>query len=176
MAPLSAHPLANYKENIMGYLSERVSYLRGLVEGINMDKNSNESRIFDEIIELLDDMATSIEGLEETQVDLSDELEETQIDVDNLVDAVYGDDEDYEYEGDDEDEAEEEEYCETLECPNCGAVLPVDVELLEEDELVIKCPDCGEDVTITLVDDEEADEDNEEECDGDCANCPSGNR
>lgn len=155
----------------MGYLSERVSYLRGLVEGINMDKNTNESRIFDEIIELLDDMATSIEGLEETQTDLSDELEQTQIDVDNLIDAIYGDDDD-EFEFEDNDDEEEEEYCETLECPNCGAVLPVDVDLLEEDEIVIKCPDCGEDVTITLVDDEEAD-DEDEECDGDCANCPS---
>lgn len=158
----------------MGYLAERVSYLRGLVEGINLDKNSNESRIFDEIIELLDDMATSIEGLEADQQDLSDELEETQLDVDDLIDAVFEDEEfdDEDYEDEDYFD-EEEEYCEELACPNCGAVLPIDVDLLDEDEIVIKCPDCGEDVTIEFVEEDEA-EDEDGECDGDCANCKNG--
>lgn len=155
----------------MGYLAERVSYLRGLVEGINLDKSSNESRIFDEIIELLDDMATSIEGLEADQQDLSDELEETQLDVDDLIDAVFDDEDLYDEDYDEEGFDEEDEYCEELACPNCGAILPIDVDLLEEDEIVIKCPDCGEDVTIEFVDeDDEADE----ECDGDCANCKNG--
>lgn len=155
----------------MGYLAERVSYLRGLVEGINLDKNTNESRIFDEIIELLDDMAASIEGLEQDQQDISDELEETQIDIDDLYETVYGDEGDY-FEGDDDCafDDEDEEYCEELACPNCNAVLPVDTELLDSDEIVIKCPECGEEVTIELVDDEA---DDEEDCDGDCANCPS---
>ncbi len=165
----------------MGYLAERVSYLRGLVEGIDLDKNSKESRIFDEIIELLDDMATSIEGLEETQEEMSDELAETQLDVDDIINIIdgegfedeYDEADDYEDEDDfdeEDEEDEEEEYCEKLECPNCGTVLPIDIDLFDQDEIVLKCPECGEDVTITLVDEEE---DGEEECTGDCANCPS---
>ena len=43
----------------MGYLSERVSYLRGLADGLSLNKESAESRLFDEIIELLDDISSS---------------------------------------------------------------------------------------------------------------------
>jgi hypothetical protein len=51
----------------MGYLSERVSYLRGLADGLSLNKESAESRLFDEIIELLDDISIlSLTRLEES--------------------------------------------------------------------------------------------------------------
>ena len=167
----------------MGYLAERVSYLRGLVDGINLDKDAPESRIFDEILELLDDMATSIEGLEEKQDEAIEELANTQEDVDGLYsileDEYLDEDDDYDDDYDDSDDEDGEweiydeagEYTENLQCPNCGEVLPVDLDLIDEGEIVIKCPECGEDVTI-FAEFEDDDED-EEDCDGDCFNCPN---
>ncbi len=161
----------------MGYLAERVSYLRGLVDGISLDKSSPESRIFDEILELFEDIVTSVEAIDEKQDSLTEELEYTRED----VDALYYDDDDFEDDDEDEDEDdedyEEEEYYDEFECPNCGEVLPVDEALLDtEDEITLTCPGCGEKVTISFVDDEEDEEDEYEdfECDGDCENCPAG--
>ena len=161
----------------MGYLAERVSYLRGLVDGISLDKSSPESRIFDEILELFEDIVTSVEAIDEKQDALTEELEYTREDVDALF---Y--DEDFEDEDDDEDDEEddedeyddyeEEEYYDEFECPNCGEILPVDEALLDtEDEITLTCPGCGEKVTISFVDDED---DEDFECDGDCENCPEG--
>ena len=142
----------------MGYLSERVSYLRGLVDGIKLDENSPESRIFGEIIELLDDMASSIENIDEKQNDISEELADTQED---LYDFLY----------DDEDaDEDEDDFIEEFRCPNCGEILPVDEELLESDEeITLDCPGCGEKVTIST---EDACDDYDD-CDGDCDNCPA---
>ena len=56
----------------MGFLSERVSYLRGLADGMKLDQNTNEGKLLKEIIELLDDIAVSVEDMEEVQNDIQD--------------------------------------------------------------------------------------------------------
>lgn len=140
----------------MGYLTERVSYLRGLVDGIKLDESSPESRIFAEIIELLDDLASSVESIDEKQNDISEELADTQED---LYDYLYG------------EEDEDDEFYEELRCPNCGEILPIDEDLLESDEeITLKCPGCGEDVTISS--EEEPDCPEYPECGGECSDCP----
>jgi hypothetical protein len=141
----------------MGYLSERVSYLRGLADGLSLNKESAESRLFDEIIELLDDISSSVEGLEEQHGDLADEVSDMEESICDLEEEVYADDEYY----DDEDCV-----CEELACPNCDTILPIDADLFESEEIHITCPTCGEDVTIELEDDDCFDD-----CDGDCCCC-----
>ena len=163
----------------MGYLSERVSYLRGLVDGIKLDDNSPESRIFGEIIELLDDMAMSIESIDDKQNDISEELAETQED---LYDFLYGDedvdgDEDEDEFDEDEDDEDYDDFLKDFVCPNCGEVLPVDEELLDsEEEITLECPGCGEKVSITLEDDDDPREDcpGYPLCGGECDTCPAG--
>jgi len=144
----------------MGYLAERVSYLRGLADGLSLNKDTAESRLFDEIIELLDDIASSVEGLEEQQDDLADELSDMEESLCDLEDEVYAEDCDDDY------------VCEEISCPNCGTVLPIDTDILEEDEIHITCPTCSEDVTIELDDEEFYDDDDLfVDCDGDCCSC-----
>lgn len=155
----------------MGYLTERVSYLRGLVDGIKLDENSPESRIFAEIIELLDDMATSIEDVDEKQSDMLEEFSDLQ---DDVINHIYGEDDlDEDYDDDrDEDEDDGEFDPEEFVCPNCGEILPVDEDLLEsEEEITLDCPGCGEKVTITLEDDE-PDCEEYPGCGGKCDDCP----
>ena len=139
----------------MGYLAERVSYLRGLAAGLSMNKDSAESRLFDEIIELLDDIASSVEGLEEQQDGLADEIGDIEESICDLEEAVF------EYEDDEEDE---DFVCAELECPNCGAVLPIDEDLLDNsEEIRLVCPGCGEEVSVEI--------DEEDFCDGCCETC-----
>lgn len=145
----------------MGYLAERVSYLRGLADGLSLNKETAESRLFDEIIELLDDIASSVEGLEEQQDDLADELSDMEESICDLEDEIYA-----------EDYNEDDYVCEEISCPNCGTILPIDTDIFEEDEIHITCPTCGEDVTIELDDEDElCDDDLLVDCDGDCCSC-----
>ena len=48
-------------------LSDKVSYIRGLMEGMKFDTDSNEGRLLDKIIELLGDMADEIEAVSDAQ-------------------------------------------------------------------------------------------------------------
>ena len=40
----------------MKYLREKVSYLKGLADGLPLDENTNEGKVLRAIIEVLDDM------------------------------------------------------------------------------------------------------------------------
>lgn len=183
----------------MGYLSERVSYLRGVIDGCALDKQSAQSRIFDAITELLEDIVMSVEGLDEKQERTDETLEDLvdQLDYLPFPDITgpgdYDDDEDEDYDGDEEDDEDfddddedfDDDYpIEIFECPNCGEALPVDMDLFgDDDEVTVECPGCGEAVTITFEydEDDEDDEGNPDEpdpcsqCDeDDCAHCPIG--
>ena len=132
----------------MGYLIERVSYLRGLADGMKLNKEADEVRLLEEVIELIDDIATSVESLEEQQDDLSEIVANLEEDFCDLEDYIY------------EDEDDDELCCDEIECPNCGSILSIDEDLItDDDSITVQCPGCGEDVTIDF------------ECDGDCCGC-----
>ena len=44
-------------------ITEKVAYLKGLAEGLGLDKDSKEGKLFAAIIDVLDDMALEIEDL-----------------------------------------------------------------------------------------------------------------
>ena len=151
----------------MGYLSERVSYLRGLVEGLGIDKTTKDGKILDIIVDLLDDMAISIEDVEASNNDLLEAADETD---ERLCDI-----EDYLYDEEDEDDDEcdccdccdcedcEDCYAE-VECPGCGQVIELEEVLAEGADSII-CPNCKEKIEIEW-------EDDEDECDcGCCCHC-----
>ena len=60
----------------MGYLSERVSYLRGLADGLKIDEDTNEGKLFKLIIDVIDDIAVSVEDVEDTQNEILDSVDD----------------------------------------------------------------------------------------------------
>lgn len=78
-------------------LSKRVSYLKGLAEGLGLNEESKEEKILSEIIDILDEMAEVVCDNEAAIEDLEDYIFEVDEDLSYLEDDVYGDDyEDYE--------------------------------------------------------------------------------
>lgn len=128
-------------------LSEKVSYLRGLLEGMDIDPNSKEAKIYNAIVDVLDDAALSVADLEDQVAELEEYIDEIDADLGEAEEYLYGDDE-CDCCGDDD----EEEYPYEAVCPECGTVvtLPVDVETDDE----IECPECGEHFEIELPDDD----------------------
>lgn len=149
----------------MGYLSERVNYLRGLVDGMEIDKTTKDGKLLNIIVDILDDMAISIEDVEEANKELADAQDETDERLCDIEDDLYGDDEDEDDDDCDCCDCDECDECYAeIECPSCGNVIALE-EVLAEDADSIVCPSCNEKIEIEW-------EDDEDECDcGCCCDC-----
>ncbi|NLM84007.1 MAG: hypothetical protein GX189_04780 [Clostridiales bacterium] len=165
-------------------VTEKVAYLKGLVDGLGLDTEKKEGKILAAIIDTLEDISLDLEALRASNEDLSEQFNYLAEDLSELEDAVYGEDED----GDEDDEEEDEEedspryrygrccddeegccghddYAYEVTCPSCNAEIIIDDEDLDKGSVV--CPGCG--ATLDLEYDEgedyedEEDEDYEEE-------------
>ena len=127
-------------------ITEKVAYLKGLAEGMELDTEKKEGKLLAAIIDVLDDIALEIADMKADQEELYDGLDAVSDDLEDVEDAVFGeDDEDeedaYEYEEPEEDEDEETIYFDesVLEdgeviCPNCGEKLEFDLNGLEDED------------------------------------------
>lgn len=117
-------------------LSNKVAYLKGLIDGLKIDDSTNEGRVLLAMAEILDEMALTIEDVSDEVdevVELVDILDE---DLGNVEDDLYGDDCD-----DDDCDFEDEEEYECV-CPTCGDTICLGESMIEEGS--IDCPNCGE--------------------------------
>ena len=128
-------------------LSEKSAYLKGLMEGMKLDTETNEGKLISEIISMLQDVAENVSDLEEVVDCISDELDCIEEDLDNIDDYLMDDDDD-EY-----DFGTETLY--EVKCPTCGEVITIDEEML--DEGATTCPNCGEELEFDMEDEEPED-------------------
>ena len=124
--------------------SEKVAYLKGLADGMELDKeDSKESKLIGKIIDILEDVGLSVEDLESEVEDLGDALDVLSEDVEDLETLVYDDWEDDE---DDDDvlpfptELGDDFF--EVECPSCGEDIVIDESALDAGE--VACPNCGD--------------------------------
>ena len=86
-------------------ITEKVAYLKGLAEGMELDTEKKEGKLLAAIIDVLDDIALELQDIEDEQAELSEGLDAVSDDLEDVEDVVFEDwDED-----DDEDEYEEDE-------------------------------------------------------------------
>ena len=130
-------------------ITEKVAYLKGLADGLNLDKDSKEGKLFAAIIDVLDDMALEIEDMQELQMELSEGLDAVSDDLEDIEDIVYEEwDEDEEDDEEEDDEEEDSEDCYATTCPTCEEEIFFDESILEEGEVI--CPNCGERLEFDL--------------------------
>ena len=157
-------------------ISEKSAYLKGLMDGLKLDTETNEGKMIAAIVDLLGDMSKRMVDIEDTTIAISDELDEIEEDLDAIEDFImdeddydddwdedYEDDDDYydpeeDEEEDDEDEPEEgfdfgdeETTVYEVECA-CGNIIDFDEEVLESGSIV--CPKCGETLEFTFDDED----------------------
>ena len=134
-------------------ISEKVAYLKGLAEGLDLDTTkSKEGKLISVMIGILEELAMSVEDLEENALNLGEEIDVLSNDLADVEEAVF-----------DEDGEEYDDDWFEVECPTCGADIMVDDEALADGE--VECPSCGTRYAMELTDDEdgEEEEDLEEE-------------
>ena len=148
-------------------ISEKSAYLKGLMDGMKLNTESDEGKMIAAIVDLLGDVTRKITDIEDTTIAISDALDEIEEDLDAIEDFIMDDEDDYD---DDEDEYEDDEWDEDedyeegfdfgdedstiyeVQCA-CGEVINFDEETLESGSIV--CPNCGETLEFSLEDDEE---------------------
>ncbi|AFS78381.1 hypothetical protein Curi_c13710 [Gottschalkia acidurici 9a] len=75
----------------MEYLYEKVSYLRGLAEGLDIEEDSNEGKLLLHIIDTLEDFADAIVDLGVAQEEISEYVEAIDEDLSDVEDEIYFD-------------------------------------------------------------------------------------
>ena len=146
-------------------ISEKAAYLKGLMDGLDLDKEKAEGKMIAAIVELLGDVTKRVTDIEETTIAISDELDEIEEDLDAIEDYILDDEDDYEDWDDEDDEwDDDEEYEEGFDFGDeettiyevkcvCGEIIDFDEETLEKGSM--NCPNCGELLEFSLEDDEE---------------------
>ena len=145
-------------------LGEKVAYLKGLSEGLKISSESDEGKLLNEIIKVLEDVSDSVTALEDECDRLNDYVEELDEDLGDVEEYLYGDDEDEDDEEDYDDEDEdydedEEDYDDDvieIECPNCGETICVPPTV---DYAHLICPACNEEFSYIEDDEGPTDED-----------------
>ena len=144
-------------------ISEKSAYLKGLMDGLSLNTETDEGKMIAAIVDLLGDMAKRIADIEETTIAISDELDEIEEDLDAIEDFILDEDEDYEDDEDEWDDEEDEDYEEGFDFGDeestiyevvcaCGEVIDFDEEVLEKGSMI--CPNCGETLEFSTEDDE----------------------
>ena len=138
-------------------ITEKVAYLKGLMEGMKIDTESNEGKILAAMADILEDIGLELEDLWNAQGELEDGLDVVSDDLEDVEDTVYGEDEDDESFNDEyyEDDADEDEDCYATTCPTCEETIYFDESVLEDGQVI--CPNCGEKLEFDLssLDEEE---------------------
>ena len=126
-------------------LNEKASYIKGLVEGMELDTAKGEGKVIAALLDLVSDMAVTIEELEEEIDTLHDYCEELDEDLGEVETILVEDDEcdcdDCDCDCDDCDCCCDEDDFFEIECPSCGDTVYLDGSI-DPEELV--CPACGE--------------------------------
>ena len=136
-------------------ISEKVAYLKGLAEGLDLDTTkSKEGKLISVMIGIMEELAMSVEDLEENALNLGEEIDVLSDDLADVEEVVFDEDEDDNMEDYDDDWFE-------VECPTCGADIVVDDEALADGE--VECPGCGARYAMELTDDEDEEEADEGE-------------
>lgn len=149
-------------------ISEKSAYLKGLMDGLKLNTETDEGKMIAAIVDLLGDVTKKVADIEDTTIAISDELDEIEEDLDAIEDYILDEDED-DYDDEDEDddfwgdEDEDEDFEEgfdigdedttvyEVECA-CGNIINFDEEVLESGSIV--CDKCGEILEFTFDDEE----------------------
>lgn len=138
----------------MSRISEKVAYLDGLMEGLNL-KDDKYAKLFSAIVDTLDVIAEEISDHEDILDDLEDSVDEIFENLDEYDEILF--DEDYDEDDPDYDPDDiDDDFFEVV-CPNCGETIYFDEDMLDSPDGLI-CPNCNEPVELhfpDLTDDQE---------------------
>jgi DNA-directed RNA polymerase subunit delta len=161
----------------MSNLTDHVSYIKGLAEGMKLDTNTNEGMMISKMLEVMAEMAQENAQLRKDLDELNEYVESIDDDLAEMEEALFGDEDEDDEDGDScscghchghhDDEKEEDgdddrvvEYT----CPHCGEEMTFEVDNFDFDEDYL-CPNCHQPLFPEEDEDEEKSEDEDKDDD-----------
>lgn len=131
-------------------ITEKVAHLKGLVEGMDFDSDKKETKVLNEILDVLEDLALTVSDLDDEMGLVTEQLDAVDEDLADLEEVFYDECDDCCDCGCDDDMYE-------VQCPNCGETVYFDEDIIMEG--VAECPNCGTELEFDC------------DCDCDCDDC-----
>ena len=72
-------------------VSEKIAYLKGLVEGLDIKAGSREDKLISAVVDVLDSISEELDGLNENAADMAEELDAVSDDLSVVEKEVFGD-------------------------------------------------------------------------------------
>lgn len=146
----------------MDKIRDRISYIEGLAEGLDLYENKREGKFYHEVIGILTDMNQTIVHIDSRLSELEEYVEAIDEDLNDIEWDYYEDgpedfDEIYEMEDNDQventaDEIEVTDFYQVI-CPNCQETVLVNHEALDDNYVdEVLCPNCQE---VLIIDTED---------------------
>lgn len=132
-------------------LTEKLAYIKGLCEGLELEGNTKESKVLLALVDLVDDVTQTVSQLESDMDQVFDEIDAIDEDLTDVEDALWEEDDEWEDEegcgcgcghhhhDDDEDLFNGGLY--EITCPKCGEIVCMDEDMLFSPDCA--CPNCA---------------------------------
>ena len=130
----------------MAYLNEKVSYLKGMAEGLGIKEDTAEGKLLLAMLDVMQEISDEVEVNTAVQDELAEDVAELMECCSECFDDEYDDEDDY-FE---------------ITCENCGEIVALTDDMLESED-DIACPSCGEPIEIDFCCD--CDDKDCEDCD-----------
>lgn len=73
----------------MNYLYEKISYIKGLTDGLNLSESSDEGRVLVHILDALEALTDEVADMREEQEETNEYLEVIDEDLSDVEDEIY---------------------------------------------------------------------------------------
>jgi len=106
----------------MDFLYEKISYLRGLADGLDVKADTREGKLFNALLEVVVEIADGMTDIVEEQEEMNEYLDLLDEDLTTVEEELFGDveleDDDYDFD-DEDDEYYDEDFSDESDC-GCG--------------------------------------------------------
>ncbi len=134
-------------------LTEKMSYLQGLLDGLDIDNSTKEGKALIQMADVMNELVAYVEDLQSQVDELTELCDILDQDLGQVEDDIYDeDDEDFDFddcedcfddeEDDDDFDFDEDDELYEITCPSCGDTILIDEGMIEEGS--INCPNCDE--------------------------------
>ena len=99
----------------MDFLYEKIAYLRGLADGLEVKDDTKEGKLFNALMEVIEEIADSISDMIEEQDEVNEYLDLLDEDLSVVEEEIFGDlelyedDDDYDFDFDEDDDDDYED-------------------------------------------------------------------
>ncbi len=138
--------------------TESLGYLKGLLDGLDLDDNKKETKVFRAIVDVLSNLAEDVDDMTDGMELLAKQIDAVDEDLAEVEDYLA--EEDCDCDCDDCCDCDDDDQEFEVECPCCGEEITVDEDTVLNGS--VPCPNCGEMLEFEV---EYEDDDNDDNSD-----------